>query len=347
MVLMPIAFWKRSFWVSYWIALRRSRKDKRARTFAFIVTFLIADVLGFIPLVLFMMYREAGGFQALAGYGVVLVTALVAVAVMRRSHKRQDALLSCSLTERTLVRFAVGDEVAQAVRDYLEERALIVGALLARAAREIQIRFLESPVTAEMVTRQALIALLRRNELWEKLEPSEAELMRMAEGEWNVNLRENVVRWCEQLRLLRWVLGIDPDLMPLAHLPQLDFTLGVGLPEGGQPPTAVGSIRMSWEVRVERDTALEYAARAIAELNGRGLILDHRDLDGWADQLRERSLGASTDYLAGPETVGELAEADLVHLSSVAVARQRFSAYLVDQLIAAAPLPFTAWTERA
>jgi hypothetical protein len=88
---------------------------------------------------------------------------------------------------------------------------------------------------------------------------------------------------------------------------------------------------------------MEYTARVVAEFKGRGLIADSPDLEGWADELRSKSLDDSTDYLAGARTIGELDDDALRKLGSFAAARERYCAYLVDLLNADQPFPFSTW----
>jgi hypothetical protein len=66
----------------------------------------------------------------------------------------------------------------------------------------------------------------------------------------------------------------------------------------------------------------------------------------WAGQFREKTLGASTDYLAGEKAIGELHDDELGLLSSTVFARERYASYLVDQLSADAPVSFEAWANR-
>jgi hypothetical protein len=54
-------------------------------------------------------------------------------------------------------------------------------------------------------------------------------------------------------------------------------------------------------------------------------------------------LGDSTDYAAGPKTIAELDDAALWPLGWFASGRERYASYLVGQLNAAQPLPFSAW----
>ena len=90
---------------------------------------------------------------------------------------------------------------------------------------------------------------------------------------------------------------------------------------------------------------MEYTARVVAEFKGRRLIADSQELEGWADEFRAKSLGDSTDYLAGARTIGELDDDALRRLGSSAAARERYCAYLVDLLNSIQPFPFSTWAD--
>lgn len=143
--------------------------------------------------------------------------------------------------------------------------------------------------------------------------------------------------------MLRWVLGIDGELIPLAHFPTLDFSLSRELLRRGKSHGAKPLLK-SWDVRVERDIATEYTARVAAEFKARGLIGDSPELEGWADEFRAKSVGDSTDYLAGASTIGELDDGALGRLGSFAWTREQYCAYLVELLNACQPFPFSNWT---
>lgn len=94
---------------------------------------------------------------------------------------------------------------------------------------------------------------------------------------------------------------------------------------------------------MEREVALQYAARIVSEMNARGHIQDDPGISDWADEFRTNSLGPSTDYLAGARTIADLRDDELRLLGPLAVARERYAAYLVEQLNAANPFAFSAW----
>ena len=336
---------RRGFWRSYWFALRRSVKDKRARSMAVRISFVLAYLFLYVPVILLLPLRQPGSIWLIAFYGLIFGNGAIEFLMLRRSHRSQDKLLSYSLTTANRLDLPRSDDISPTVRNFLEERALILGSLLARAASEIYIRNNSLPPDVEVGTRQNLNALLRQNGLWDKLEPVEADLVGAADGSWTVEQQNEITKSCEPLRLLRWTLGIDVELMPLAHFPKVDFALWRDLFDRVSVPYAERLIRRSWDLRIERDIAREYTARVIAEFKGRGLIASDPELEGWADQLRDRSLGDSTDFLAGSKTIADLDDGDLALLAAIATTRERYAAYLVEQLGADTPISFTAWSK--
>jgi len=341
-----MSIWRRGFWRSYWIALWRSREDKRARTSALRVTLLLAFVLAEVVIVFILPLRERESAWQIAFYGFIFGTGMIAFVILRRSHRKQDEWLNYSLTGRP-DQHPPDQDASPTVRSYLEERAIIIASVLARAGSEIYVQHNELPVGLEVATRQVQNELLRQNGLWDKLEPAESELVSAADGRWTVEQQNEAPNWCEQLRLLRWTFGVDPELMPLAHFPKVDFTLAGG--RLGEPGVSLAGrpLLKSWDLRVERDIAQEYAARVFAELKGRGLIADSSEFDSWAEQFREESIGASVDYLAGTETIAGLKDESLRLLALIAIARERYAAYLAQQLSADAPFAFSSWLEDA
>jgi hypothetical protein len=167
-----------------------------------------------------------------------------------------------------------------------------------------------------------------------------------ADGLWTAEHRAKIVTWCEQLRLLRWTLRIDAELIPLAHNPPVDYSLVHDLLRDTAVIQTGKPTRASWDLRGERDIALEYFARVVAELKSRSLIAESTELDGWPEEFREKSLGTSVDYLVGPKTVAELNEGPLRLLGMIAHACWEYAAYLVELLSGAGAVPLAEWSVR-
>src|SRR5262245_24308581 len=143
------------FWKSYWIALRRTRKDKRARSISLRITFWLANLVAYILFVVFMEVNTASsqGVWNAVFYAFIFGTGTIAAILMRRWHRKQDELLNTSLTGRAPLRPQDFADASREVRFYLEERALIIASLLARAAGEIYLQHHQIAEGAEVVTR--------------------------------------------------------------------------------------------------------------------------------------------------------------------------------------------------
>ncbi|MDX2149836.1 MAG: hypothetical protein SFV54_03810 [Bryobacteraceae bacterium] len=279
-------------------------------------------------------------------YGFIFLTGLLAYFLLRRRNAQAHEALTFSLTTggQTFAVASTADDKG-AIREYLVGRAVILASLISRAAAEICMqRGVNSIDYPEGIMRQVQNGLLRQRRLWGRLERTETELMGASEGSWTEEQQNEVVVWCEQLRLLRWVLGVDAELMPLAHFPAIDFKLANDISRlyGSEEPHR--PMMNSWDVRMDRDTALEYAARLVSELKARKLIADSPELEGWAGHLREISPGASTDYVVGAKTVEQLTNEELMYFAVVTAARERYATYLVEQLSADSALSFSEWS---
>jgi len=342
-----MSIWTREFWKTYWIALQRTRRDKRARSLSIRITFLLTYLVAYVVFVVLMEVNTSAGqgiwnaaLDKLTLYAVIFGSGTAAAILIRRWHRKENELLNYSLTGRNILHPQDLSDASPDVRNYLEERALIIASLLSRGASEIYLQHNQLAPGLEVVTRQMQNSQLRENGLWEKLEQAEADLASAADGRWSLEQQNQVSMWCEQLRVLRWVIRLDSELMPLAHFPTLDFSLsrevlGRGRPLSGKP------LLKSWDVRIQRDLAMEYTARVIAEFKGRGLITGSPELEGWADEFRAKSLGDSTDYLAGARTIGQLDDDALRRLGFFASVRERYCAYIVEVLNAVRPFPFS------
>lgn len=157
--------WRKAFWTSYGIALRRSRTDTRARLIVFRISVLFLAIAANVLLWLLPL-RSEEGIWLFAFNGGVLGLAIIMRLLLLRSNRRRTEMLSFSLTEpggRTLPRRG---EVSDSVRTYLTERALTIGSLVSRAASEIFIRHNELAPGLTVITRQQQNALLRRAGLW-------------------------------------------------------------------------------------------------------------------------------------------------------------------------------------
>src|ERR1039458_2303976 len=157
---------------------------------------------------------------------VIYGSGVAAFFVIRWVHrKNQPTTLSLAVSPGLNQDEVTGP--APSVQRYFAERAAILASLVRRAASEIDLQ--RSGVRPEVTTRQNENQLLRKYGLWEKLESPELDLVRVADGEWTVQQQNDLVAWSEQLRILRWVLRLDSELVPLEHFPRPDLRLASGI----------------------------------------------------------------------------------------------------------------------
>lgn len=327
------------FWTSSWIALRRAGRDKRARSTVLKLSLLFLALVGYALCI--VCTAVVGGIWMAVFYVFIFGTGITAAILMRKWHRKEDELLNYSLTGQVR-RYANGGINTQ-VRVYLEDRAFIVASLLARCGSEVQVKRSQGQEAGENFTRQALNGFLREHGLWDKLEAEEASLASAADGRWCSADEGLVFDWSEQLRLLRWVLGVDAEIVPLWLCPGLDFNLAWDLLQQVTTMRGRNSDVGAWDIRAERDTALGYVARVAAEFRARGAGPDGSEFDKWADEFRASCLGASVDLLSGARTIEETDDDALRSLGLLAVARERYAGYLLEQVDAPEPFAFSAW----
>lgn len=282
-------------------------------------------------------------FWAIPTYAVIFGCAILILLAIRRSHRRQDAFFQSFLSSGR--GDSKSDSSSIEVQQHLVECAVIKGALLARAASESFLKTKEIPDGIVIITRQTQIESLRTQGLWDKLSLEEGDLLRAPDGYWTPEQIQQMVSWCEQLRLLRWVLGLDGEITPLAFFPRTDVSLSAEIVKHGRALFDGKELLNSWDIRVERDIAREYLVRCLIEWQSRESIHASREFAEWAAQARVQVAGPSDDLLAGVKAVGELENDELAYLQLIAGIRENFSDYLIDQVSTDRPIDFLVWSK--
>src|SRR5579863_6241647 len=96
-----MSLWRTSFWRTYWIALRRSKEDRRARFLALRASILLLLLLANVVfwLVLWrVIVRSQGGVWAIGEYAALFMSALLVRFLLNRSNRSANEQLSYSLT---------------------------------------------------------------------------------------------------------------------------------------------------------------------------------------------------------------------------------------------------------
>jgi hypothetical protein len=332
-------------WRALWIALRRARTDKRARHALLLFAGGLAAI-SLYPLYLWFTYRQVGiqGFFYL--YVPIMLVALAAGCVMRRSHRRSDEMIAFSITGREPSGSGIWKPSPEVVK-YMGVRAKILSAMILRGTGEICIRSGVQPKGTEPRARQSGNMLLRSAGQWDELTAQERDLMSSPEGAWTIEQAEHVVAWREQLRLLRWSLGMDSVLEPIDHLVPHDAELHGGLWEPDASRFSDAPIRIPSDARAVHDLAQGYYTRALAEMTSRQLVNLPVDTTAILEKFRQSVLGDSSDFLAGERTVAELRNEELPILAMIAHARVEYAGYLAELLSAVAPFAFRSSSESA
>lgn len=332
----------REFWQTYWIAIRRCRTDSRARRIVIRISvglLILPSYLGFWAIVI---AKSGSGLWIILFDGFALALAALVVMALRKSHQREDALFS--FVSAATPEDAGNDNSDSAVHQYLLERTIIVATLLARAASEAFLKSKYLPDGVAVVTRQAQLEELRKQELWEKIKTEDGDLLRIADGHWTPEQINLMVQFCERLRLLRWVLGLDATIIPLALFPKPDASLTIDVRKKRQSLFSGKKMLEPWDVRLERDIARGYLLRCLAEQQSRGLINGVSEFAEWAKKVQSELASASEDMLVGVKAVSELDDDELMYFSSIAVAREDYANYLIDQLTADQPIDYLDWS---
>ena len=163
----------KTVWRALWIALRRVRTDKRARH-ALLVAAAGSAALSYYPLYLWFAYRQVGmqGFVYL--YVPIMLLALSAGWLMRRSHRRADEMIAFSITGREPSLGGLWKPNPEVVK-YMVNRAKILSAMIVRGVGEFCIHYGVRPNGAEPRVRQAGNAALRAAGLWDELTAKERD----------------------------------------------------------------------------------------------------------------------------------------------------------------------------
>ncbi len=282
------------------------------------------------------------GVWTIPFYGLIFGSGLLAFIVIRKVNRGNEQIFQHSLVSQPLPSEKICSLPSPVVRSYLIRRVGIIAGLVLRAGSELSLGSPGTEALAEAGVRGAINRMLRKSELWGQLEPEEADLFLAADGIWTSEQKGHTNSWCEQLRLLRWTLGLDAEIEPLAHVPKLDLSLTEGVLDPQQVLARSKDTRELWEVRRERDRASEYTLRVISELLKRGL-LDLDSLENSPEAVLRLWHDPSTDVIAGVKTVGELDDHTPCSLGSSAVARLRYADYLLEQLQAQTPTSYFLW----
>ncbi len=312
-------------WRNLVLSVRRSGRDAGARRVLIRLGFIAAYVVG-EGLLLYREDREAGP-GGLVFSAVVGVLALgVAWFIARNNARSGDSLLKLSVREPP-----GGDDLSEhritIVRE-LVRRAVLVD----RAGNETMHQMKALPAEHVGITRQRTLGVARGAELWEGFSAREQDLLISAEGSWEWDEIQSGILQIEDVRVMRWVIGVDEVLVPFEFLerdlkPALEVT-ALGKSLKGDRCLA------SYDLRPAQTMARTMVERGVAEGVRRGLIPEmEEDAREHYLQLAER-MGADEgqDLLIGTETVGKAEWEEIRWAVQMAVRRDQVLSVLIDYL---------------
>ena len=297
------------FWRNLSLALRRATRDQRA----------LSNLLGAFALLSYAAYL-LWTVTYLGPWGSVCLTVVMGLAIggaifiNKKNARDVESVLSLSSPS------------ALQINDLREHRIRLANILLCkaivvdRANNENLHRMGKIDPRREGICRRRTLDLARRPELWQTLSVEERDLLISPEGSWKWDAVWPRIIRIEDVRVLRWILKIDPILTPFEFLkPDLTAALEITT----RPEQVIGKGCLPpWDLRPAQQAAEQMLNRCIAEGIHRG-FLTVEDKEARAQYIHlAQTLGAnqSADLLIGSTIV---AETDRQHIEWVAQAALR------------------------
>lgn len=282
-------------WKALWVAIRRSRRDSRARKN---LLRLLSSLL-FVALYLswyFFYFRGLLTTDRLTG-----LTALGVLFFM-------VFLITYSAAQQKWEKWKQDRDdpaVEPNVKIALHREACLLAILLERLGSEIGMEK-EIPPEIEVITRRVQLELLNTLHLRDNLDPFLLDVLLAPDGHWPQELKSRAHNAWECLAVLRWALGLG-ELRPLTSDPKYGY-------DCSQSVLAVKNssklnVLAAWDIRPARNETDIFFSRCWSELIARREISETSDQDV-AQALEKRSRieaeGYAADYLIGSQTIPEL-----------------------------------------
>lgn len=304
------------FWRSYWISIRRSRRDRRDLQFVLLTALVLLFFLAYcVPLLVYGFADRTLVF--------VLLPFLVFLLLRWIDNRRED---------RT-IRKEADRAVNKPLRDRIAADGFALSVLLARAASEQLLREKELPPHIQIITRRAHLAQLRQLSLWESLPAGVRDLLLMPDGRWPQNAID-LWRSFEILRCIRWALRLDSTLVDLTHLPTMDYKSAIELLQKPERLLSGSGMLDTWDIRLARNQADAFFSRCYAEAIGRGIFKPgNPDSIQWANNLYQSARDPEQrDTLVSHYTVAELNDGTLRYVTTIAFHRYHCLQFLIKLL---------------
>ena len=246
---------------------------------------------------------------------IILTLAIILALVLARSYRRTDeSMLLLS------ARPSVPDEDFAGHRPRLLQTLFTTAALVDRAGIELMHRQNRMNPAFAGKSRRRTLDLVQSCGM-DQLTPREQDLLRSQEGAWPEADIWATIFQIESVRVLRWVLGFDPILVPL-EFAELDLRPALEIttrPVHASTSACLGPA----DLRAAKLLASQLLDRLVAEGTHRGFYQvpegDTRTrLSDMAARMRE---SAARDQLVGVHTVAEASEQRIRFVAQTALRR--------------------------
>lgn len=220
--ILSINYWRtllrQSTWRQAKFSLYRVTKDKRARKHLLRFLLQLASPVFWLVAAAVLV----GASIAMVAVGGAAAISSVAPLFGICFGLAIGALIHASRREAAAARMPqpLSPDQLRSVHAFFVELALIFAVLADRANSEAFLKEKVLPYTIEIISRRVHIELLKSRNLWDKLSPSERQVLMIPGGEWPWPTIHQAASFQEQLRLVRWILRLDFFLPDLGLQPQ-------------------------------------------------------------------------------------------------------------------------------
>lgn len=332
-LLFSAAYWRTlvrgETWRASLAALRRAHKDKRARQQLARTLYLLLVPVSVLAIFVMLVLGKGGAAGFALAWGVALSVEFFShVRFGKRGRRRRPETAQQSRDG--------AEPVAKTpeLRRELGELGLLHAVLADRAGSERFVKTKELPEGVEVVTRRRHLDLLRSFGVYDRLGAVERDLVLLPDGHWpEVSVNEGSLA-LEPLRVLRWILRIDPFLPVVGATLAADYRLAGTLI--AEPELAFAGdawIRME-DLETALDAARSYFYRCWAEGAYRGFY----DADDEEERaaLRTHALRCngkeSDDLLLGNVIVSRADDQDVRLGATLSLRRVRLLAWVKGRL---------------
>jgi hypothetical protein len=309
----------RQFWRAFRVEIRRAPRDARARKS------LLLRFAAFAYLIAVGIYYGEYAYSfhdpvTAIVMGVIFGSIVFIVALVRFSQWRESR-------RQLLIDIA---SVPVGTTALVQRLAHGLAAITQRALGERWLMHHVVPEGHSVITRRIQLETLRQHGVWDEMPTEVRAWMMSPDGSWPATRVAHVLSAGETLNTLLWALALQPSIRPVEDLLN---TLSMDKFAKALQKPAKG-IRRTWDIRLERNRALEYFWRCQSERVHRGQIeADNEDqasaMRKWMDEIDE---SPNKDYLAGASTIRELDDGALLAATRGAAHRMMTLSHLMELL---------------